>query len=292
MSALLEVRDLTKRFPARRDVLGRVREWHPAVTDVSFELHEGETLALVGESGAGKSTTGNLVLRLLDPDSGTIRLNGVDLTALSPKDLRRQRRSAQMIFQDPYGSLDPRVAIGDSISEPLLIHDRASKDVRMRRAAELLDRVGLSSSDIHRYPDEFSGGQLQRIAIARALILEPTLIVCDEPVAALDVSIQAQVLNLMFELQRERGLSYLFITHDLNLVRVIAHRVAIMRHGQIVETGAVRSIFENPQATYTRELIAATPQPVPPGLRQTGAGGARRLTSTDPSPEQELTKNP
>jgi oligopeptide transport system ATP-binding protein len=261
--SLLEASSLSKRFASKRDLLGRVRVWETAADDVSFTLDPGETLALVGESGAGKSTTGRLVLRLIEPDSGRVTFDGVELSGLSGGELRRMRRRMQMIFQDPFSSLDPRVSVGDSVAEPLLVHETASAAQRRRRAAEMLERVGLSARDLDRYPSEFSGGQLQRIAIARALTLKPALIVCDEPCAALDVSVRAQVINLMKDLQDDFGIAYLFISHDLGLVEAIADRIAVMSHGRIEETGTVEQIFRSPQSEYTRELIAAIPLPIP-----------------------------
>jgi ABC-type glutathione transport system ATPase component len=264
---LLEVTGLSKSFVRRRNWLGRPRERTFAVRDVSLQLDAGETLAVVGESGAGKSTVGRLILRLIEPDGGRVVFDGVDIAGLDARALRERRRRMQMIFQDPHSSLDPRLPIGESIGEPLLVHFGTSRAERERRTAELLDRVGLPRSMTHRHPGELSGGQLQRVAIARALTLEPALIVCDEPVAALDVSIRAQVLNLMSELQQDLGLAYLFISHDLALVEVIADRVAVMRQGVVVETGTAEAIYRDPQDPYTRQLLEAIPQPLPPSLR-------------------------
>ena len=258
--SLLEVEGLGKQFATSRNVLGRPTGWTDAVRDVSFHVERGETLAIVGESGAGKSTTGRLVLRLIEPDTGTVRFDGVDVTALDKRGLIPMRRRMQMVFQDPYSSLDPRMSIGDSIGEPLLVHRDVGAAERRRIAADLLERVGLRTQLLDRYPGELSGGQLQRIALARALTLEPTLIVADEAVAALDASVRAQVLNLMADLQDDLGLSYLFITHDLALVEVIADRVMVMRHGSVVETGSVDQIFESPAEAYTRELLDAIPR--------------------------------
>jgi oligopeptide transport system ATP-binding protein len=265
--SLLEVDGLVKTYPIKRSLLGRVSERFVAVDDVSFSVEPGETLALVGESGAGKSTTGRLVLRLIEPDAGTIRFEGKDVLGLEPADMRALRRNAQMIFQDPFSSLDPHLPVGESIAEPLQIHFGTGRTERLTRAAELLDEVGLRRNLLERYPAELSGGQLQRIAIARALALEPRLIVCDEPVAALDVSVRAQVLNLMRELQVEHALSYLFVSHDLALVEVIADRVAVMQQGRIVEIGDAASTFADPQHEYTRQLLDAIPVPVPRSLR-------------------------
>lgn len=258
--SLLSVAGLAKRFPTSRNLLGRPSAWTAAVDDVSFTLEQGETLAIVGESGAGKSTTGRLVLRLIEPDAGQIEFDGRDVRALGKKDLVAMRRRMQMVFQDPYSSMDPLMTIGDAIGEPLLVHHRTPAAERRRKAGELLERVGLRVQLLDRYPGELSGGQLQRIAIARALTVEPAMIVADEAVAALDASVRAQVLNLMADLQVERGLSYLFITHDLALVEVIADRVIVMRDGRVVEMGTVSQIFDDPREPYTRELLAAIPR--------------------------------
>jgi ABC-type glutathione transport system ATPase component len=258
--SLLEVRGLSKRFPTSRNLFGRPSGWTSAVDDVSFTVEAGETLAIVGESGAGKSTTGRLVLRLIEPDEGSVLFEGKDVLALGRKDLIAMRRRMQMVFQDPYGSMDPRMTVGDAIGEPLLVHHGTSAKERRRRAADLLERVGLRTQLIDRYPSELSGGQLQRISIARALTLEPAMIVADEAVAALDASVRAQVLNLMADLQRDLGLTYVFITHDLALVEVIANRVMVMRHGKVIETGTVEQIFDAPTEAYTRELLDAIPR--------------------------------
>ncbi|MET0147130.1 MAG: ATP-binding cassette domain-containing protein [Aeromicrobium sp.] len=256
---MLEVRDLRKSFPIKRNLLGRTVQSFDAVKGVSFDLPAGSTLGIVGETGAGKSTVGRMVLRLIEPDSGTVMFNGTDVRALDREALRKVRRHMQMIFQDPFSSLDPRMVIADTVGEPLTIFDGLKGEERTERVVDLLERVGLGRHQLERYPREFSGGQLQRVAIARALATGPDLIVCDEPVAALDVSIQAQVLNLLIDLQRERQLSYLFISHDLSLVRRFAHRVAVMRHGEIVEEGESDAVFEDPQHPYTKELASAMP---------------------------------
>jgi ABC-type oligopeptide transport system ATPase subunit len=269
---LLEVEHLSKRFPAKRSLLGKTTVWHDAVTDVSFVLERGETLALVGESGAGKSTTARLVLRLIEADRGSVRLDGIDVRRQSRPELRQLRQRMQIIFQDPFSSLDPHVPVGESVAEPLLVHFGLPRGARLRRAAELLERVGLSGSILERYPSELSGGQLQRVAIARALTVEPDLVVCDEPVAALDVSVRAQVLNLMSDLQRELGIAYLLISHDLALVEVIADRVAVMSNGRIVEHGPVSTLYKQPVNDYTKELLAAIPVPIPPRLRSDARG--------------------
>jgi oligopeptide transport system ATP-binding protein len=257
--ALLEAAGLAKSFPSGRNLLGRPTGWQHAVRDVDLRLARGETLAIVGESGAGKSTVGRMVLRLIEPDAGEVRLDGVDVLGLGRKELRALRKRMQMIFQDPFGSLDPRMVVEDAVGEPLTVHFGMQGAERRARVLELLDRVGIGEHQAERYPYEFSGGQLQRIAIARALAVEPDLIVCDEPVAALDVSIRAQVINLLHDLQRERGVAYVFISHDLSLVRLIAQRVAVMYEGSIVEEGETGSLFESPQHSYTRALLDAIP---------------------------------
>ena len=257
---MLQVEGLSKSYVRRRDVFGRVTDRVDAVSGVSLALGRGETLAIVGESGAGKSTVGRLILRLIEPDQGKILLDGVDLHALSHRQLRASRRHMQMIFQDPFSSLDPRMTIGESVAEPMLLHLSLPKAERRERAGALLRRVGLDEGYAERLPAGLSGGQLQRVAIARALTLNPRLIVCDEPVAALDVSVRAQVLNLMAELQEEFGVSYLFISHDLSIVRTISDRVAVMSRGRIVETGPTEQIFSAPVNAYTAELIRAIPR--------------------------------
>jgi oligopeptide/dipeptide ABC transporter ATP-binding protein len=264
MSApLLEVEDLGRQFVARRSVLGRPTAIVIAVAGVSFSLEAGKTLALVGESGSGKSTLGRLVLRLIDPTAGRIRFDGRDVTALTDRELKPLRRNAQLIFQDPYASLNPRMTIGQVLVEPLALHDVVPPSRRAERVNELLQLVGLEPRVARRYPHEFSGGQRQRIAIARALAVEPKLIVCDEPVSALDVSIRAQVLNLLRELQRRLGLTYIFISHDLAVVKHIADRVAVMHLGRIVELGPNEALFGNPRHPYSRALLSAIPVPEP-----------------------------
>jgi oligopeptide transport system ATP-binding protein len=261
MSPLLEVEGLRKSFPAKRNLLGRVVESTVVTDDVSFTVNKGETLGIVGESGAGKSTIGRQVLRLIEPDAGTIRFDGQNVRELKGKELLKFRRRSQMIFQDPYSSLDPHMTIRDAVGEPLSIHFGIKGADRDQRVVEMLQRVGMREDQLDKYPREFSGGQLQRIAIARALTLDPDFIVCDEPVAALDVSIQAQVLNLLLDLQAERGLSYIFISHDLSLVRFLAHRVVVMYRGAVVETGTAEELFSDPQHPYTRTLVSAVPDP-------------------------------
>ena len=250
---IVEVSSLTKHFPASGGA--RVH----AVEQVSLHIDRGETLAIVGESGCGKSTLAYLIIRLLNPTSGTIRLDGTDITNLGPKALRPHRRKVQIVFQDPFASLDPRRTIGKAIAEPLEIHRAVPRREINDVVADLLRRVGMSPDDMAQYPHQFSGGQRQRICIARALALRPELVIADEAVSALDVSIQAQVINLMMDLQSEMGLSYLFISHDLAVVERIAHRVGVMYLGQIVELGSRRAIFENPTHPYTQRLLDAVP---------------------------------
>ncbi|MGE0308264.1 MAG: ATP-binding cassette domain-containing protein, partial [Acidimicrobiia bacterium] len=247
MLALLRVEGLEKNFTARRNLLGRVVARVPAVQGVSFDLGAGETLALVGESGAGKSTVGRLVLRLVEPDAGSVQFEDTDVLALPRRELRRWRRRAQMIFQDPFTSLNPRMLVGEAVAEGLVLHESGlSYDERRLSCEQVFEKVGLRSDMLERYPFEFSGGQLQRVVIARALITNPSLIVCDEPVSALDVSVRAQVVNLLRDLQSELGLAYLFIGHDLSLIRVIAHRVAVMYQGRIVESAPTDTLFRRP----------------------------------------------
>ena len=260
---LLEIRNLTKVFPLGESIFGGgARGEVRAVDDVSLEIQSGETLGLVGESGSGKSTLGRLVLRLIEPTSGQIAFEGRDLFAASQGEMRRLRRDMQIIFQDPFGSLDPRMRVEDVISEPLTIHERMTSSARRMRVAELLGAVGLDESAMRRFPHEFSGGQRQRIGIARALALRPKFIVADEPVSALDVSVGAQIVNLMAQLQREFGLTYLFISHSMPVVRYLATRIAVMYRGKIVEVGPTEQITERPQHPYTRSLLEATPQVV------------------------------
>jgi oligopeptide/dipeptide ABC transporter ATP-binding protein len=256
---VVEVSDLTMHFPIRKGLLQRTVGHVRAVDGLSFSVARGTTLALVGESGCGKTTTGRCVLRLLEPTAGTIRFQGRDLAGLRTSELRRLRRRMQVIFQDPYSSLDPRMSTADIVGEGLEIHGIASGQAKLDRVAELLEMVGLSRQDLRRYPHQFSGGQRQRIGIARALATEPELIVCDEAVSALDVSIQAQILNLLEDLQAELGLTYLFITHDLNVVRYIADRVAVMYLGQLVELADTQELFGNPIHPYTQALLSAVP---------------------------------
>jgi peptide/nickel transport system ATP-binding protein len=263
---LLEVRNLTKIFdlaesPFASRRAGEVR----AVDDVSLDIEEGETLGLVGESGSGKSTLGRLILRLIEPTSGAIVFDGVDLLQANGSALRRLRRDMQIVFQDPFGSLDPRFRVDDVIAEPLILHrkimhESLGRDARRQRVRELLRAVGMDESAMARYPHEFSGGQRQRIGIARALALRPKFIVADEPVSALDVSVGAQIVNLLQQLQRDFGLTYLFISHSMPVVRYLSTRIAVMYQGKIVEIGSTEQITAQPQHAYTRKLLAATPE--------------------------------
>ena len=267
--ALLEVKDLNKHFPIREGTLierkvGDVK----AVDGVSFSIAAGETLGLVGESGSGKSTTGYCVLQLLKPTSGSVRFEGVELTELGREPLRRMRREMQIVFQDPYSSLDPRMTVGDIVGEPLVVHRVGSRRDRAARVRNLLDVVGFNPGFTNRYPHEFSGGQRQRIGIARALALSPKLIVCDEPVSALDVSIQAQILNLLKDLQRDFELTYLFIAHDLAVVRSMSDRIAVMNQGRLVEIGPAEEVYTNPQEDYTKALLSAVPIPDPRAMKE------------------------
>jgi oligopeptide transport system ATP-binding protein len=261
--ALLEVKGLKKYFPIRAGVLGKVQGFVKAVDDVSFTLQEGETLGIVGESGCGKSTTGRSILRLIEPTAGTVTFQGKNLTALKSADLRKARRDLQIVFQDPYASLNPRMTIGAILEEPLKIHGIGSEQSRKATVREMLEIVGLTEAHATRYPHEFSGGQRQRIGIARALITKPKLIVADEPVSALDVSIQSQILNLMKDLQAQFGLTYLFISHDLSVVRHISDRVGVMYLGRLVELAGKHQLYENPLHPYTQALLSAVPHPDP-----------------------------
>jgi len=257
--ALLEVTDLVKHYPVRAGVLRRSVGIVHAVDGVSFSLGVGETLGLVGESGCGKSTVARSVLRLVEPTGGSIRIDGTDITHLSKTALRPHRRAMQIVFQDPFASLNPRMTAGDIVGEPLTVHNLATGSEKQARVAKLFEQVGLRPDQMRNYPHQFSGGQRQRICIARALALGPRLIVCDEPVSALDVSIQAQVINLLIDLQRAHGFSYLFIAHDLAVVAHISHRVAVMYLGRIVEIADKTELFKNPRHPYTQALLASVP---------------------------------
>jgi oligopeptide transport system ATP-binding protein len=267
--ALLEVRDLKKYFPVKKGILfERTVEHVKAVDGVSLEIREGETLGLVGESGSGKSTTGYCILQLIQPTSGSIRFEGVELTELSGRNLRRSRRDMQIVFQDPFSSLDPRMTVGNIVAEPLEVHGIGTRRSRTETVRRLLDTVGFDPNFTNRYPHEFSGGQRQRIGIARALALNPKLIICDEPVSALDVSIQAQILNLLKDLQQDFGLTYLFIAHDLAVVRTMSDRIAVMSRGKLIEVGPAEQVYTNPQEEYTKALLAAVPIPDPRKMQE------------------------
>jgi oligopeptide transport system ATP-binding protein len=260
---LLEIKHLKKHFPIKGGVFSKTIGYVYAVDDISFTLNRGETLGLVGESGCGKSTTGRTILRLIEPTAGEIYFEEQSITTLDKGNMRALRREMQIIFQDPYASLNPRMTVGSIIGEPLEIHKIAKGAEKEERVASLLEKVGLRAEDMRKYPHEFSGGQRQRIGIARALALNPKLIVCDEPVSALDVSIQAQVINLLDDLQKELGLSYLFIAHNLNVVEHISDRVAVMYLGKIVELASDTDLYSNPQHPYTEALLSAVPIPDP-----------------------------
>jgi oligopeptide transport system ATP-binding protein len=262
--ALLSVRGLKKYFPVKKGLLvDHTVDYVKAVDDVSFDIYPGETLGLVGESGSGKSTTGYCVLQLLKPTEGSVKFLGQELTTMKAKELREMRREMQIVFQDPYASLNPRMTVGDIVGEPLVVHGIGDRSSRRRSAQRLLEVVGFNPDFINRYPHEFSGGQRQRIGVARALALNPRLIICDEPVSALDVSIQAQILNLLKDLQQEFNLAYLFVAHDLAVVRTMSDRIAVMNKGKIVEEGVAESVYSDPKNEYTKALLAAVPVPDP-----------------------------
>jgi len=266
---LLVVKNLKKYFPVKSGlIIDRTVDYVKAVDDVSFEVRAGETLGLVGESGSGKTTTGFCVLQLMKPTEGSVRFAGRELTTMSRRDLREVRRDVQIVFQDPYASLNPRMTVGDIVAESLVVHRIGNRRSRRRNAERLLEVVGFNPEFINRYPHEFSGGQRQRIGIARALALNPRLIVCDEPVSALDVSIQAQILNLLKDLQNEFGLAYLFIAHDLAVVRTMSDRIAVMNRGKIVEEGQAERVYSEPQDEYSKALLAAVPIPDPRRMKE------------------------
>jgi oligopeptide transport system ATP-binding protein len=274
--ALLTVTDLQKWFPVRKGILWEKTVGHvKAVDGVTFSIPEGKTLGLVGESGSGKSTTGYCILQLLRPTGGSIRFQGKELTGLKGEGLRRMRQDMQIVFQDPYSSLDPRMTVGNIVSEPLEVHGIGTRRGRTETVRRLLEVVGFNPNFTNRYPHEFSGGQRQRIGIARALALNPKLIVCDEPVSALDVSIQAQILNLLKDLQRDFGLTYLFISHDLAVVRTMSDEIAVMNQGKLVEVGAAEQVYSQPKDEYTKALFTAVPVPDPRRQRERKAERAR-----------------
>ena len=263
MNPILELKNLTKYFPVMGGVFRREVGRVYAVNDVSLAVHKGETIGIVGESGCGKSTLGRALIRLYEPSSGTVIFDGLDFTALSKKELKAQRKRIQMIFQDPYASLNPRMSIEKILSEPYELHHVGTVEERRVWVRELLEIVGLPAEAAQRYPHEFSGGQRQRVGIARALALKPEVIICDEAVSALDVSIQSQVLNLLVKLQRERGLTYLFISHDLSVVKYISDRVVVMYLGKVVETATAEALYDNPSHPYTQALLQSLPVPDP-----------------------------
>ena len=276
--ALLRVEKLCKTYTQASGWFSRQRHAVHAVSDVSFDVAAGETLGLVGESGSGKSTVGRLIMQLEAPDSGNVFFDGAPLAGADAAQLKRVRRQMQIVFQDPYAALNPRMTVGDFVAEPLIVHDvLAGKAALEARVAELFALVGLDPKFIRRYPHEFSGGQRQRVCIARAIALQPRFIIADEPITALDVSIQAQIVNLFQDLQEKLGIAYLFIGHDLSMVGYLCHRVAVMLRGRIVELGSKRDIFENPQHPYTRSLLSAVPIPDPPRERE------RRRIPFDPA---------
>ncbi len=274
--ALLTVTDLRKHFPVRKGLLWeKTVGYVKAVDGVSFSIPSGKTLGLVGESGSGKSTTGYCILQLLKPTSGSVRFQGTELTELKREQLRKKRQEMQIVFQDPYSSLDPRMTVGRIVAEPLEVHSIGTRRGRAERVRSLLEVVGFNPNFTNRYPHEFSGGQRQRIGIARALALSPKLIVCDEPVSALDVSIQAQILNLLKDLQRDFGLTYLFISHDLGVVRTMSDEIAVMNKGELVEVGPAEQVYSQPRHEYTKALFTAVPVPDPRRQKERKAERAR-----------------
>ena len=281
---LLSIQNLKKYFPIHQGVFSSVAAYVKAVDDVSFSINKGETFGLVGESGCGKTTAGRAILRLIEPDAGTIRFDGIDLMSLGKQDLRRKRRDMQLIFQDPYASLNPRMTIRSIVGEPFAIHDIASGSEREDRVADLMKTVGLQPTVLNRYPHEFSGGQRQRIGIARALALKPKLIVADEPVSALDVSIQAQIINLLADLQEQFGLTYLFISHAIPVIEHISTRIGVMYLGKLVEVGTSAQICTAPQHPYTQALLKAVPIPDPAAKKKRVILSGDVPTPIDPPP--------
>ncbi|MFC4799540.1 ABC transporter ATP-binding protein [Neobacillus sp. GCM10023253] len=259
---LLDIKGIKKYFPVK-NTIGVTKKYVKAVDDVTFHLYEGETYGLVGESGCGKSTLGRTILRLTDPTDGEVFFGGTDIFKLSNSEFRKQRQNLQMVFQDPYSSLNPRKRIGDSIGEPMVIHNIGTSQERMERVFDILEKVGLHADTYYRFPHEFSGGQRQRIGLARALVVNPKLVICDEPVSALDVSIQSQIINLLEDLQEEFGLTYLFVAHDLSVVRHISDRIGVMYLGKMVEEAETDELFANPLHPYTKALLSSIPHPNP-----------------------------
>jgi oligopeptide/dipeptide ABC transporter ATP-binding protein len=284
LEASLRIQGLRKYFPVRRGFFQRITAWVKAVDGVDIEVQQGKTLALVGESGCGKSTVARLILKLMDPDGGTILYRGRDITRLTDREMRPFRKEMQIVFQDPYGSLNPRMTAGQTIEEGLRILGVASREERRMRVRALMETVGLSPDGADRYPHEFSGGQRQRIGIARALSVEPSLIICDEPISALDVSIQAQILNLLKDLQARLSLSYLFISHDLNVVGYLSDTLAVMYLGHIMEYGPADAIYDTPRHPYTKALLASVPEPDPGEKRPIPSLGGEVPSPLDPPP--------
>jgi ABC-type oligopeptide transport system ATPase subunit len=284
---LVSVRNLVKQYGGRKRLFGGSQFSLRAIDDISFDIAPGETLGLVGESGSGKSTTGRVLLQLEAPTSGDVLFRGESIVGHTPSRMKRFRREMQIVFQDPYSALNPRMTVGDFVAEPLLIHTKATGAERRERTADLFKLVGLDPSFMSRYPHEFSGGQRQRVNIARAVALRPSFIVADEPITALDVSIQAQIINLFQDLQEEMGLAYLFVAHDLSMVRYLCHRVAVMLRGRIVELAPAEQLFEDPRHPYTRALLTAIPVP-DPRIERHRRHEAFDLEKHSPKPEQVL----